>query len=242
MTTTFRVPLAFAFLCCSAPYLAGQSTALAAEPAPLSSTCRETETTHLRYGRPYVAVRRLEVENAKSGKRAWMDVRTELTAARTLRVEILDEGGSGYLRDKVLRDVLNKEQQLVAQGIPARAPLTTADYNCSSDTADGDSVAVKVAPLRRALNLIDGEMVMSPATGAVSHVRGQLSKSPSFWIRRVDVDWTYEKVGGAMMAVSLVSVAQVRMFGQATFRMTYRYESVDGRPVALTATTNDAPK
>ena len=73
---------------------------------------------------------------------------------------------------------------------------------------------------------------MQPATRDVVSVKGQLAKSPSFWISRVDVEWTYRRVHKQqVLPVSLQSTANVKMFGPSTFLMTYDYESVNGEPI-----------
>ena len=67
---------------------------------PHSPGCGET-TAFAAPQRPYVAFRRLEAENQKSGRQGWLDVRTELGTDGLLTVEVLDEGGSDYIRNKV---------------------------------------------------------------------------------------------------------------------------------------------
>ena len=62
-------------------------------------------------------------------------------------------------------------------------------------------------------------------------VEGQLAKSPSFWLPRVLVTRSYERVNGVVFPVTLESNAQMRLFGRSTLRMTYEYSEVDGRPV-----------
>ena len=57
-------------------------------------------------------------------------------------------------------------------------------------------------------------------------------KSPSFWIRDVDVTWKFTRVGDAILPVELSSRARVRFYGRSTFRMTYDYLSIDGRPAS----------
>ena len=75
---------------------------------------------------------------------------------------------------------------------------------------------------------------MQPSTGDLVRVAGRLSKSPSFWVSQVDVEWRYARVhNDVVLPVSLYSTAKVRVFGPSTFRMTYDYVSVDGQPVAV---------
>jgi hypothetical protein len=63
-------------------------------------------------------------------------------------------------------------------------------------------------------------------------MQGRLGKSPSFWIKNVDIVRSYEPINGVVVPVAMEATAQVRLFGPATFRMTYSYSHIDGRPVS----------
>jgi hypothetical protein len=189
-------------------------------------------TAYVAPQRPYVAIRRLEAENRKSGRQGWMDVRTELGTDGLLTVEVLDEGGSDYIRNRVLRAALEGEQQLVAKRPSAPAP--TADVSACAESQLDASGLLRV-PLKpgRKDNLVIGHMFLQPSTGDLVRVAGRLAKNPSFWVSQVDVEWTYAKVHkDIVLPVSLYSVAKVKMFGPSTFSMTYDYRSVDGQAVS----------
>lgn len=183
--------------------------------------------------KPYVALRRLEAENQKSGRQGWMEVKTTLNKEGALAVEILNEGGSEQIRNRVLRAALEREQELVAKG-PSQTESTQSVYECSEPVLDASGLMrVPLRPRRKDVNLIFGSLFLQPATGDPVRVMGTLAKSPSFWISQVDVDWQYERVHhDVVLPVSLHSTAKVKFFGPSTFSMTYDYVSVDGEPVA----------
>src|SRR5688572_15359059 len=54
---------------------------------------------------PYRAIRHLEAENGN--RKGWMDAITEYTPATGFRYEVIAEGGSDYIRSKVLKAVLD---------------------------------------------------------------------------------------------------------------------------------------
>jgi hypothetical protein len=74
-------------------------------------------------------------------------------------------------------------------------------------------------------------MFLRPEDGRLVRLEGQLAKSPSFWIRNVDIVRTYERIAGSVVPVTMHSQAQMRMFGSATLNMTYQYSHINGRPV-----------
>jgi hypothetical protein len=81
-----------------------------------------------------------------------------------------------------------------------------------------------------------GAAILTATSGDLVRVEGRLSKSPSFWVRWVNVSSTYSPIGGAMMPVAIESTADVRIAGESTFSMTYDYHMVDGQAV------NTSPK
>jgi hypothetical protein len=199
---------------------------------PFRPTCIETAGYAVPL-RPYVALRRLEAENSKSGKEAWMDARTTLGDDGRLNVEILNEGGSEQIRNRVFRAALEREQELVAkQTGEALSPTDT--YECAEPELDASGLLrVPLRPRRKDVNLVYGDLFMQPSTDDVVRVAGRLAKSPSFWVSQVDVEWRYARVhSDIVLPVSLHSNARVKIFGPSTFRMTYDYVSVDGHPVA----------
>jgi hypothetical protein len=64
-------------------------------------------------------------------------------------------------------------------------------------------------------------------------IEGKLSKTPSFWTRRVDVVRRYERKGGVRVPMSIESTAQVFIAGRSTFKMTFDYEIINGQRMRL---------
>jgi hypothetical protein len=212
-------------------------TAVGAAASSRGTTCAESAWYALPQ-RPYVAFRRLEAENAKSGKQAWMDVRTTVGSDGILVVEILAEGGSEQIRNRVFRAALERERTLLAKRPSGHVSSEPGTYECSEAEPDVSGllrVALRPGP-KGGDNLVIGNMFLQPSTGDVVRVAGRLAKSPSFWVSQVDVDWSYARVhNDIVLPVCLQSAARVKIFGLSTFRMTYEYLSVDGQPVSSSA-------
>jgi hypothetical protein len=183
---------------------------------------------------PYVAFRRLEAENLKSGRNAWMDVRTALGSDGTLVIEILGEGGSEQIRNRVFRAALERERIQVAKRQSIGVAAETEAYECSQAEPDASGLLrIPLKPAKGGDNLVIGHLFLQPSTRDVVRVAGRLAKSPSFWVSQVDVEWSYARVhNDIVLPVSMQSTAKVKIFGPSTFRMTYEYQSVDGQPVA----------
>lgn len=180
---------------------------------------------------PYRAVRHLEAENGD--RKGWMDAMTEYSPSTGFRYHVIAEGGSDYIRSKVLKPVLEGEREVMVQGETERSSLTPSNYAFQANGIDTDGLAnVLLSPRRKEPALVSGMMALTPTDGALVRLQGRLAKSPSIWLKNVDIVRTYARINGNVVPVTLESKAQVRLFGEATLRMTYVYSEIDGRPLA----------
>jgi hypothetical protein len=180
----------------------------------------------------YRALRRLEAQNQKFKQSAWMLVWTEYDHVNGFRYQIVDEGGSSYIRTKVLRAALDGEQKMWKDREPQKASFTHENYEFDAGIAAADGLAsVAVKPRRKDVLLVEGAIFVQPGDGELSRIEGKLSKAPSIWTRRVDVVRRYERKGGVRVPISIESVAHVLIAGRSTFTMTYEYQTINGQHV-----------
>ena len=178
----------------------------------------------------YRAHRRLEA--AGNGQSAWLDAQTTFSRNTGLSYEVTAEGGSGYIRSRVLHALLEEERRSIGNGDLGSAEISRANYEFRSEGVDRDGLAqVALQPLRKERTLIDGRMFLKAADGTLLRIEGRLAKSPSFWITKVDIVRSYRVMNGALMPVALESRAQLRVMGAATLHMTYHYSDVNEQPV-----------
>lgn len=174
----------------------------------------------------YRARRRLEAKNLRFKKEAWLEVLTTLDAAG-FRYEIVDQGGSGMVRDRVLKAALDGEARLLKEPVRSSA-LTTDNYEFAVDGFDNGWARIRVKPRRKDTLLVDGWLLVSPADADLAAIGGRLSKNPSFWTTQVLVDRRYARIAGFRVPISIESTASVRIAGTSTFSMRYTYEVVNG--------------
>lgn len=184
----------------------------------------------------YRGSRRLEARNARFKMTGWLDVETELTDG-VFRYRVVAEGGSSYIRNKVLRRALDGEREMFANGDPARAAFTLDNYALHPGQASAEGELMLMAlPKRKDVLLVSGSLVVTP-DGDLVRVEGTLSQSPSFWTRDIHVVRAYGRVGGVRVPLSLESTARVRIAGTSTLTMRYGYREVNG--VDVTAEASD---
>lgn len=191
----------------------------------------------------YRALRRLEA--AGSGRQGWLDARTEFSAADGLKYEVTAEGGSEYIRTRVLRAVLEEERRVIARGGSAEA-LSPDNYTFTPEGSDEDGLArVRLEARRKEGSLVNGRMFIRPEDGELVRIEGTLARNPSFWVTRVNIVRSYRRINDVLVPVLLEATAQLRMFGRSMLRMSYQYYEVDDRPADTEARdlhTADLPR
>jgi hypothetical protein len=182
----------------------------------------------------YQARRRLEASSVKLNESAWMEAITEYDPRNGFRYHIAAEGGSERIRRRVLRKVLEAERENSERDEWRKGILSHDNYafDFGGRTEDG-LLQMRLTPRRRDSRLVLGSALLSAHSGTLVRIEGQLSKSPSIWVRRVHVSRSYAPVRDTMMLVAIESTADVRIAGTSTFSMTYDYQMVNGHAVNL---------
>lgn len=182
----------------------------------------------------YRALRRMHAVSERFDHEGWMDAWTELDS-RGFRYQIVAERGSDTVRNRVLRTLLKREQELIANGDFGRGELTPENYEFGAESFGPDGLRyVLIKPKRKDAMLIDGRMVLSPE-GDLLRVEGLLAKNPSFWTSQVHVTRHYARVDGVRVPIVTESIAKVKLAGRSRLKVDYEYESVNGRLVRTVA-------
>jgi len=215
----------------------------AAAPAPNAKTANAPARSHdVVRSEPslhqYRALRRMHAASEHLDHEGWMEAWTELDA-RGFRYQIVSERGSNTVRNRVLRALLKREQELIAQGDYGRGELTDENYEFGEETSGPGVRYILIKPKRKDSMLIDGRMVLSPE-GDLLRVEGVLAKNPSFWTSQVNITRNYTRVDGVRVPISVESIAKVKFAGRSTLNVQYQYESVNGRPVSAVTAPSSA--
>ena len=191
--------------------------------------------------REYRAYRRMHASSANSSKyEAWLDAWTELKDGK-FSYQVVSERGSDTVRSRVLHAVLAREQQLINSGDGAKGDLTIDNYEFTEGGRDADgSQVVQMKPRRNDVLLVDGRAVLN-ARGELMRVEGKLAKNPSFWTSLVNIVRRYARIGGVRVPVATETTAKVKFVGTAQMEVVYDYQSVNGRPIAVSETSASTP-
>jgi hypothetical protein len=180
----------------------------------------------------YRAYRRMHARSEHFGQEAWLEAWTEMDGGG-FRYNIVSESGSDYIRTKVLKAVLKREQELIADGECQRSELTPDNYNFEEAVQGDGERYVAIKPKRKDVLLVDGRMVLSADGRDLLRVEGRLSKNPSFWTSLVNVIRHYARVDGVRVPIATESTAKVKFAGVSYLDVRYEYETINGRPVSV---------
>jgi hypothetical protein len=173
----------------------------------------------------------MHARNDKFKHEGWVDAWTELDHTG-FRYEIVSERGSEYVRNKVLKQMLAREQELIARGQSGRGELSPTNYEFSEPPEQRPGERhVLLKPKRKDELLVDGRMVLSPDGRELLRVEGRMAKNPSFWTSLVNIVRRYARIGGVRVPVSIESTAKIKLAGASYMKVDYEYESINGRLV-----------
>ena len=177
----------------------------------------------------YRAFRTLEADARGGHTHARLTAWTTLDPIQGFQYAVVEETGSGIVRQKVLHAALEAERAIRLSGELDKGSLTPSNYDFSAGRGAEDGlIRVDIHPKRHDTMLIEGCILLTEADGDLARVEGFLIKRPSFWTREVQVVRKYQRIDGIRVPISMQSTARVLIAGRSTFSMTYEYASING--------------
>lgn len=178
----------------------------------------------------YSSLRSYRLEcHCLSHKKADMVVRADYHAPDQKTFTIVSEDGSGTVRNKVFKKLLEAEQEAMREENQQRSAITAENYTftvADYQKADGTEFYVLNAePKTKNKFLFRGKIWVDGKDFAITRVEGQPAVNPSWWTLRTDFKRSYQKVDEFWLPESNESETKVRMFGTADLCIEYgKYE------------------
>ncbi len=140
--------------------------------------------------------------------------------------------GSRFVRNHVFLRLLNAEVKRLRANSDPDSLITPENYNLQTVGMDkiggSDCLVVHAVPKRKAIDLFEGKIWIDNHDSAIVKITGRLSKSPSFWIKRVDFVRDYREINGFWLLSKEEVVSVVRIFGKETLTINYEKYVVNG--------------
>src|SRR5262245_33313107 len=114
----------------------------------------------------YRAFRVLQAETRGGKMQARLTAWTTLDPVEGFNYSIVDESGSGVVRQKALRAALEAERTLISTGDVRRGAITPHNYEFGGGERDEDGlVRIQLRPKRHDTMLVDGSMLLTEVDG-----------------------------------------------------------------------------
>ena len=139
---------------------------------------------------------------------------------------ILSASGSGYIRDHVLKRLIEVETESSHQGENRQVAITPENYDFEltghePDGKDGYYI-LKVTPRVNSKYLFKGRIWVEDQNFAIVRIEGQPAKAPSWWTTKVNFVAQYRRVGDFWLPALNKSVTSVRVFGRSLLTIQYK--------------------
>jgi hypothetical protein len=173
---------------------------------------------------PYQVIRQYQLSDGSSSHASSKIVaEVEYSPPDRETYVIQERSGSGR-GEQVVRRILDHESAFAAGGPKSwsAALLTRDNYsftNLGESTLDGRSFyLLGLMPKRKEKELIAGRAWVDKQTFLIRRIEGQMAKSPSWWLKKVDVQLDFSEVSGLWLQTEARATADVRFVGTQTLQ------------------------
>jgi hypothetical protein len=174
----------------------------------------------------YTSTRSYHLEcHCLSHKTADMVVQAEYDAPNKKVFTIVSESGSGTVRSRVFKKLLEAEQESMREENQQRSAITPDNYTfrlTDYQKIDGNEFYVlEVGPLTKNKFLFRGRIWVDAKDFAIAKVEGEPAVNPSWWTVKTDFKRSYQKTGRFWLPESNDSETKIRIFGTAVLTIRY---------------------
>lgn len=174
----------------------------------------------------YTSIRSYHLEcHCISHKTADMVVRAEYDAPNKKVFTIVSESGSGTVRSRVFKKLLEAEQESMREENQQRSAITPQNYTfqlTDFQKIDGNEFYVLEArPLTKNKFLFRGRIWVDANAFAIARVEGEPAVNPSWWTVKTDFKRSYQEIGSFWLPESNESETKVRILGSAVLTIKY---------------------
>jgi len=209
------------------PAVAQQATV----SAPLSADEVMRRVVHMNEHRAnalesYSSIRSYHLEcHCLSHKKADMVVRAEYEAPNKKVFTIVSESGSGTVRSRVFKKLLEAEQESMREENQRRSAITPQNYTFRltdyQNIGGNEFYVLEAQPLTNNKFLFRGRIWVDAKDFAIAQVEGEPAVNPSWWTVKTDFTRSYQKIGSFWLPESNESETKVRVFGSAVLTIKY---------------------
>jgi len=161
-----------------------------------------------------------------SDRDAEMTVNVNYQSPGKKEFTIVSQTGSKFIHTHVFKKLLEGEQEAADQENERRTALSAENYEFQMDgyanTPAGGEYIVEVKPKSDNKFLYRGKIWVDAKDFAVTQIKAEPAKNPSFWIKKTEIEHRYVKVDGFWLPLENHSESVIRLGGRATLTIEYK--------------------
>jgi hypothetical protein len=183
----------------------------------------------------YSAVTVIHAQLPETDQQGEFEVERHFSAPHTLEFTPVHYRGDGFVKSNVIARLLQSEVDHVQKDDGALTAINEQNYKFSyKGTAHVNSRLVHVFHLKPRLKrpgLFKGRIFIDAYTGSLVRAEGQVVKSPSFFVMKLEFAQDYADVGDFTFPTHMHSEAKARVIGRAIVDIFHRdYQPVVAAP------------
>jgi hypothetical protein len=160
----------------------------------------------------------IEVEIPAMAVKGQCSLRRTFSVPQSLTYTEVNFVGDTFVKTDVIYRLLESDVERVGKNTMPKVAILESNYRFSyegvEDLNGHPLYAFALRPYRKDASLFKGKIFIDPQTGHITRAAGRLSKSPSWWIKRIDFIQDYADVGDFTMPAQIRSVTQARIAGR----------------------------
>lgn len=189
----------------------------------------------------------MKAELPDSRQQGEYELKREYSAPNTLQFKVVKFIGDGFVKTNVLVRLLQSEVDHVTKQQGSATAISQQNYKFSHkavDWVDGRMAYVyQVKPRKKRVGLFKGKIYIDPYTGTLLRAEGQMVKSPSIFIKKIEFVQDYSDIDGFILPVHLHTVAKVLIIGRTivdVFHSAYKARTLVAANAPSPASTRSA--
>lgn len=163
-------------------------------------------------------------------------------APNSLKFKPLKFIGDNFVKNNILVRLLQSEVDHTVKQESAMTAIDERNYKFSlksTEQIEGRTVYVyNVKPHKKRVGLFKGKIYIDASSGSLMRAEGQMVKSPSIFIRKMEFVQDYAEVGGFVLPSHVHSVAKVSIIGRTVVDIFHR--NYDPQPIPEVRTASSA--
>ena len=184
----------------------------------------------------------MEYRGTFGNRDAEMTVRLNYTSPNDKKFDVISQSGTKFILEHIFKRLLQEEHDAATEENRQRTALSSKNYHFSlatfEDSPSGPQYVLNVIPKTDNKYLYRGKIWVDAKEFAVTRIEAEPAKSPSFWIKKSEINHKYQKVDNFWLPAENKTESWIRMGGHALLVIEYQsYTLTDTAPLEASGKT-----